>query len=208
MKIKPEELSANGYVLLDQLGHKELVPFVRTYIYKRTKYSIIYYLCNFFLFGLAGYFFMKGGKQPDFHLGDRFTHFSYGLALAFALLPIHEYIHVLAYRSQGATNTSYASNLKKFYFLALADKFVANKKEFRIVALAPFVTITTLLTALLFSVSTNWTLTIVGALLAHTAMCSGDFALLSYFEFHKGKDVVTYDDAENKISYFYGKFKD
>lgn len=204
MKIKPEELNANGYVLLDQLGHQELVPFIKTYINKRTYYSYFFYLINFFLFGLAGYFFMQGAKQPDFDIGIRFTHFSYGLAIAFALLPIHEYIHVLAYRSQGATKTSFDANLKKLYFLALADKFVANKKEFTIVALAPFVVITTLLTSLIFIVNSHWTLTILGALLAHTAMCSGDFGLLSYFEFNKYKQIVTYDDVETKTSYFYG----
>lgn len=31
MKIKPEELTENNYVLLDKLGHKELVSFIRTY---------------------------------------------------------------------------------------------------------------------------------------------------------------------------------
>jgi hypothetical protein len=40
-------------------------------------------------------------------------------------------------------------------------------------------------------------------LFAHTAMCSGDFGLLNYFEFYKDKEIVTYDDVENKISYFY-----
>lgn len=45
----------------------------------------------------------------------------------------------------------------------------------------------------------------MGVLLAHTAMCSGDFGLLSYFEFNKEKNVVSYDDVENKISYFYAK---
>lgn len=204
MKIKPEELSANGYVLLDQLGHKELVPFIKTYINKRTYYSYFFYLINFFLFGLAGYFFMKGAKLPDFNIGSRFTQFSYGLAIAFVLLPIHEYIHVLAYRSQGATKTSYDANLKKFYFMALADKFVANKKEFKIVALAPFEVITTILTSSIFVVNSQWTLSIIGALLAHSAMCSGDFGLMSYFEYNNDKNVVTFDDVENKISYFYG----
>jgi hypothetical protein len=66
------------------------------------------------------------------------------------------------------------------------------------------VTITTTLIILLFAVSSNWTLTIVGILLTHTAMCSGDFGLLSYFEYNKKKQVVTYDDIENKVSYFYG----
>ena len=205
MKIRPEELTEKGYVLLDQLGHKELVPFIRTYMKKRTKYSVFYYISNLVIFGLAGYFFVDGYDLPGFNLGVRFTHFAYGLGIAFLLVPLHEYIHVLAYKSQGAANTSYAANLKKFYFMALADKFVANKKEFEIVALAPFTVITMGLIALLFIVTTPWTLTIIGILLAHTAMCSGDFGLLSYFEFHKENETVTYDDVENKISYFYGQ---
>ena len=89
--------------------------------------------------------------------------------------------------------------------MALADKFVANKREFEVVALAPFIIITTSLLILLFVAYTNWTLTISSVLLAHTAMCSGDIGLLSFFEFHKHKEPVTYDDVENKISYFYGQ---
>lgn len=205
MEIRPDELTENGYVLLDKVGHKELVPFIRTYMKKRTKYSIFYYLINFLIFGLVGFLFVEGYKLPNYSLGSRFTDFSYGLALAFGLLPLHEYIHVLAYKSQGAKNTSYDANLKKFYFMALADKFVANKKEFEIVALAPFILITTTLIIFLFAAPTNWTLTISSVLLAHTAMCSGDFGLLSFFEFHKHKEPVTYDDVENKISYFYEK---
>ena len=204
MKIRPEELIEKGFVQLDKLEHKELIPFIKIYIKKLTKYSIIYNVSNFLIFGLTGFLFMSGFKHPDFDFGNRLLHFSYGLAIAFLLIPLHEYIHVLAYKSQGATNTSYDVNIKKFYFMALADKFVANKKEFEIVALAPFVIITVILTILFFIVNPNWTLTIIGVLLTHTAMCSGDFGLLSYFEFNKDKQVVTYDDIENKISYFYG----
>lgn len=203
MKIKPEELTENGYVLIDQLGHKELVPFIRTYMKKRTKYSVLYYIGNFLILGLVGYLFVQGFNLPSYSFGERFSFFSYGLAIAFCLLPLHEYIHVLAYKSQGATDTSYDANLKKFYFMALADKFVANKKEFEVVALAPFIIITsTLIIGLLFA-NTNWTLIIASVLLAHTGMCSGDFGLLSYFEFNKGKQIVTYDDVKNKTSYFY-----
>jgi hypothetical protein len=207
MKIRPEELTEKGYVQLDELRHKELVPFIKTYMKKHTKYSLIYYISNVIVFGLVGYFFVKGFNLPSYSFGDRFTHFSYGLAIAFALLPLHEYIHVLAYKSQGATNTSYDANLKKFYFMALADKFVANKKEFEVIALAPLIIISTTLTFILFFVNSEW-LTIASVLLAHTSMCSGDFGLLSYFEFNKEKQVVTYDDIENKISYFYGRIGD
>lgn len=205
MNIKPEQLLEKGYVKLDELGHKELVPFIQTYIKKVTKYSVIYYVSNIIVFGLVGYLFVQNYNSPDYSFGERFTHFSYGLAIAIALLPLHEYIHVLAYKSQGAANTSYDANLKKFYFMALANKFVANKKEFEIVALAPFIIITSTLTVILFIVTSTWTLTVASILLAHTAMCSGDFGLLSYFEFNKDRQVVTYDDTENKISYFYGR---
>ncbi|MBK7304334.1 MAG: DUF3267 domain-containing protein [Saprospiraceae bacterium] len=79
------------------------------------------------------------------------------------------------------------------------------KREFEIVALAPFTFITTTLIIFLFVADNNWNLTISSVLLAHTAMCSGDFGLLSFFDFHKDKEPITYDDVENKISYFYGK---
>ncbi len=206
MTLKPDELP-NQYTLLDQLEHNELVPFIRTYLRKRNRYSLLYYFCNLLAFGWAGYFLVSGYGQESYNLGDRFSYFAYGLAIAFALVPVHECIHVLAYRSQGARNTSYDVNLKKFYFMALADKFVADRKEFSVVALAPFVTITAILIILFFVAGTNWQLTVIGVFLAHTAMCSGDFGLLSYFEFHREKEVVTYDDVESRRSFFYARSK-
>jgi hypothetical protein len=205
MNIHPDELARNGYIEIERLHIKELVPFIRRYIRKRTRFSVIYNLSNVICFALAGYFFAVGYNLPDYSLSVRFTHFCYGLALALALLPLHEYIHVLAYKSQGATNTSYAANLKKFYFMALADKFVANRKEFTIVALAPFVCISLLLLALMFILPSAFQIMAAAALLMHTAMCSGDFGLLSFFDFHRHQDIVTYDDVESGVSFFYGK---
>ena len=90
-------------------------------------------------------------------------------------------------------------------FMALADKFVASKREFEIVALAPFLVISTALLLILPFANNNGQITIFAILLAHTAMCSGDFGLLSFFEYHKEKEPVTYDDVANKVSYFYGR---
>jgi len=207
MKLRPEELPQNGYILIDQLGHQELVPFIQTYIRKWTKFSVVYYCCNLLIFGLTGYLLVSDFNSENYSFAKKFTSFSYGLALALLLLPLHEYIHVLAYKMNGAVNTSYDANLRKFYFMALADKFVANKREFQIVALAPFLTISSILIGSIFLVNENWILTIMATLLAHTAMCSGDFGLLSYFDYHRDKDIVTYDEVESNISYFYGRPK-
>lgn len=205
MRLMPGELTAQGYVLLDSLAHMELIPFVRLYLKKRTPTSLFYTLSNVLLAAGTAFWFFYSYAVKVISLGTAFTYFSYGLAVAFMLIPLHEYIHVLAYKSQGAVQTSYNVNWKKFYFMALADGFVANKREFRIVALAPFVVITTSVLVLLCFATIPFTFTLLGVLLTHTAFSSGDFGMLSYFDFHAGKEVVTYDDHKNGISYFYGK---
>jgi hypothetical protein len=179
MQLRPEDLPKHGYVLLDRLGHHDLAPFIRTNLKKRTTYTVLYYLCNLIFFGLTDYLFLQMFHASGYDAGNRFAFFANGIAIAFALVPLHEYIHAPAYKSQGATNTSYKVIRKKLYFMMLADKFVANKKDFEVVALAPFAVITSILFALLFLLPAEYKLTIAGILLAHTAMCSGDFGLLS-----------------------------
>lgn len=205
MNIHPSELEKHGYTLKDRLEHHELAPFVQVWLKKRTLYSILYIAFNvlavLLLSGVIGYHAAKN----TISFGDGFSHFSYGLAIAFLLIPLHEYIHVLVYRSQGAAHTSYDVNWKKFYFMAVADRFVANRREFQVVALAPFAVVSTALFLLFFFVNPLWQLTVLGVFFTHTACCGGDFSLLSYFHFHKDLEVVTYDDAVNKVSYFFVK---
>ena len=207
MTLSPESLPHNGFVLLDQLDHKELIPFVRTYLKKRTPSSVFFNVLNTIIVAIIVFCFLIYHGRDHFSIGRGLMYFCNGIVLAFILIPLHEYIHVLAYKSQGALHTSYDAHLKKFYFLAIADQFVANKKEFRIVALAPFVVISTLLIIGCFFTNPYYTLLQLGTLLTHTACCSGDFGLLSYFDFHHNKEIVTYDDKPNKISYFFWKEK-
>jgi hypothetical protein len=205
MNLSVAQLETHGYVLVDKLDHQELVPFIQTYMKKRTFYSTFYIIANLFLLGMIAGIMGWRSQQPDFHFERGFSFLSYGIAMAFALVPLHEFIHVLAYKSQGAQHTSYDANLRKFIFMAVADQFVANRKEFTIVALAPFVVISIALLVALPFAGVYWQLTILGILFTHTACCSGDFGILSYFRFHKDRDIVTYDDRVNKVSYFYGR---
>ena len=207
MKLFTEELEKHGYILLDKLDHKELIPFVKKYLNAKSVISRIYTGINIVIALVIIFLLWFYNRGDNFEIGKGFSHLSYGFAIAFALIPVHEYIHALAYKSQGAVNTSYDANLRKFYFMAIADKFVANKKEFWLVALAPFVVISSLLIFFIFFVNAYWSLTIMGVLLTHTAFSSGDFGMMCYFDFHKDKEIVTYDDKENGMSFFYGKPK-
>jgi len=161
MKLEYQHLSEEGFVLTDKLEHQDLIPFVRQYLNKRTTFSFLYYGLNIILFAIILVFLISG--RETYSLGLRFSYLSIGLAFALLLTPIHEYIHVLAYKSVGAKNTSYAANFKKFYFMALADKFVANKRDFRIVALAPFTVISLVLAILLFFTTPLWSLAVLSA---------------------------------------------
>jgi hypothetical protein len=94
--------------------------------------------------------------------------------------------------------------------MAIADKFVASRQEFRIVALAPVVLISAALLLLLVFVPPLWSLTILGVLFTHTRLavrvildCS---VILTFtFDFHKDKIIVTCDDKAEGMSYFYEK---
>jgi hypothetical protein len=205
MNIQPEDLRKSGFVLLDELRHDELIPFVRKYLRKRTAVALFYTLFNVGILAFIGVWLFLNLGVNGFNWRDGLRFLSYGVALAFLFVPLHEYIHVLAYKSQGATHTSYDVYWKKFVFLAVADRFVADRKEFSVVALAPFVLISGMLILLFPWVGQSWSFTILGALLTHTAFSSGDFGLLSYFRYHRDKQVVTYDDRTNRISYFFAK---
>jgi hypothetical protein len=149
MQVKPSELEKNGNKLQDELGHREVIEFVRKYIKKRTVSSVLYTVINV-LIAVCILVLYWLDRNSDIRFMEGVVYLSYGFAIAFLLIPIHEYIHVLACKSQGAKNTSYDDNLKKFYFMAIADQFVANRKEFKIVALALFVVVSIISCVLLF----------------------------------------------------------
>jgi len=207
MKLKPEELEENGYVLLDEMNHSEIKPFLKKFITKRGWYLSIYYLSVFISFSFLLFFCFNLHHTGSYPVKKILLLFSLGVLFTFALVPFHELIHGLGYKLAGAKNTSYDANLRKFYFLAIADKFVTSTQEFKIIALAPFLIISLTLIMVSFLTGEPWKVTLFTMLLIHTIACSGDFALLSYFEFNKKKEVVTYDDKENKVSFFYEKTK-
>ncbi|MEJ0081713.1 MAG: DUF3267 domain-containing protein [Puia sp.] len=205
MKLTPEELEENGYVLLDEMNHSEIVPFVKKFLRKRTWFSSFYYLSVIVSFSVLLFFCIKIYHSGIYTFDKILIQIVFGFLLTLALVPFHELIHALAYKLEGAKRTSFDANFKRFYFLAIADQFVASKREFKIVALAPFLVISMALLIVSFFSGEGWKVTMATTLTIHSLACSGDFALLSYFEFNRKKEVVSYDDKENKVSFFFGR---
>ena len=205
MTIQPDQLEQEGFHLLDKMDHDELIPFVQKAMKYKNRYSSTYNALVWLVLmvGMGGLLWYVYQKEIKWFHG--MTAFFGGAFIPFLTIPIHEWIHMLAYKSVGAPKTEVYSNLKKFYFAAVADQFVVNRQEFTKIALAPFLILSLAFLIPLFIVSPLFQLGCLGALFAHVLTCSGDFALLSYFTHHKDKEVVTYDDVAAKLTYFYAR---
>jgi len=194
------------FQLIDKFHIDELKEFVIENMKTKTKYTW-FYNAIFMLLTFAGFAFITYSMGDDgVEAGTVLAYFGGGIAVAFTLIIIfHEWIHGMTYKMVGAKKIVYGGDLKKFVFYAAAPMFVLRKKDFFKVAMAPFLTIT-ILTIILFCLgSITIKFFAVGLLIAHTMACGGDFALMSFFEKHKEKEILTYDDMENKTIYFYEK---
>lgn len=192
-----------------ELPHAELVPFVQAQMKKRTPVVWLYIALNLgllmFLISLGSWQLRHGVASWD----TIFSNFAAGLALGIGLLFPHEALHAIAYKLVGARLVSFGGQWRRFVFYALANRFVANRQEFLLVAFMPFVVLSAGLglTALTTSaLSTSWIC--LGGLLLHTALCSGDFALASYMvSFPNTTETVTYDDTAAQTTHFLTKAK-
>lgn len=204
MQLTPDQLAEAGYEPSLELSHKELAPFVQAQLRKRTFLTGLYLSLNLgllaFMVGLASWQTQKG--LISWH--TIFTHFSYGLALGIGLLFPHEALHAIAYKLVGARQVSFGGQWRQFIFYALANRFVANQREFLLVAFTPFSVLSAGLAIafLIATLPTSWSY--LGALFVHTALCSGDFALAGYMRsFPHKADVLTYDDTAAQTTYFF-----
>jgi Putative zincin peptidase len=206
MKILAEELtSKNGYKLIETLEHSKLQAFVRANLKMNNWIIIAYVIFHIAIILAIGVKIYNDAKLNNFKwFDDVFTGIGTGFFITFFIaFFIHESIHLLAYKILGAKSSTI--KYSKMTFLALADQFVLKRKEFYFLAILPFAVITPILIGLLFIAKGFWFYSIYGILFLHTAGCSGDFALINFFYETRSKEILTFDDLKNKVSYFYQK---
>ena len=198
-------LEKQGFQCDASLDHQELIPFVKTYIFKKNPVSLSYFILNILfllLLLITSFIFVFHGTLT---FPDSFLRILLGFAITFLLIPLHEGLHGIAYWICGAKNVSFKANWKKLYFMAIADKFITSRKSFYVIGLTPFVMISLSLLFLVIFSTPAMKVTWLSVLVMHSSMCAGDFGLLSYFAENKSREVISFDDVQNGMSYFYSR---
>lgn len=199
--LQPENLDANGYELHARLEHEELMVFVKQYLFKRNAVMLFYWGFNLVLLAAVVY----GMAVSDLPVKKILNKFFLGFALFFPIIPLHEWIHGIGYKLAGARSVQYKAVWKQLVFYAMADRFVTHARPFFLLAIAPFAIINTACIIAAFTLPPQWNWLAIGLLVIHTMGCAGDFSLMSYFREYRHRDPVTYDEVDNKISWFYLK---
>ena len=191
-------LEAAGYREAARMGYNDLVTFLQPYLRSRSRVMLLFWVLNLLLLAAV---VLRAWRLPAG--SDWFGAIGLGFATSFLLIPLHEWIHALAFRSLGATRIFYGANWKKLYFYAGADFFVLNHAGFARVALAPCLLIGSLLLLSAYFLSPLWQVSFLATVLLHTGMSAGDFALLAWFDDHRHQKPLTFDDHAAGVSYFY-----
>jgi hypothetical protein len=156
-------------------------------------------------FGLLGYSLVKTFR------GDSLMLVSIAVSLVFSfsvLIVLHELIHGVAFKIVGAPKVSYGGYIRKMLFYAEADRFVANRKQFTMVALAPLIVVKLLtITGCIIFWGGPFLWFFLSTMCLHSLFCAGDIALLSFF-YQTSDKYFTFDDKPSKRSYYFRRKTD
>jgi len=192
------------FKLLDKITYDQIADFAGDYL-RKSNLSIRTYLMIIILAFLGLIVsYIHGNIVHNYSLIGVLKQYLYGLLISFTIvIPVHEIIHGLAYFILGARKIRFGAKLKQFAFYSVAEDFVTNRTAFYILALSPFIILSVANLYGFFYVRGIAGYTYLSILFFHSTMCAGDFALMSYYEIHKNKELYTFDDVKNRISYFY-----
>jgi hypothetical protein len=206
MSLKIEHLDEQGYQLQAVLQHEELVPFIQDIFKKPNVITRLFILLNIALLAwLLGWMVYEMVAQ-DRSFGWVLIQLGLGILLILPVIPLHEWLHGMAYKLLGAQKVNYTANFKKFYFTAQAHHFIVGENGFYWLAFTPFVMINSMIIALMFVLPVSYLLLLISFLFMHTTACGGDFALAAYFYSRRNTGLITFDDVPAKKTYFYTPF--
>jgi ABC-type branched-subunit amino acid transport system permease subunit len=203
MSISVEDLDdKNRYRQILTISYHDLIPFILDHLKRKSVLMVFFWFACILFFGLALRIRISiAGYFPFGHI--LFHSFLGAVIFPLICIPVHELLHIIPYFLSGARKIRVGMDLKQYLFYVTAHRYVASPVQFMIVAVIPFLLISVILTLLIFTLPGLWKWSISLFLLVHATMCAGDFALMNYYWLNKKKKIYTWDDAEQKMAYFY-----
>lgn len=184
------------------IPYDEIVSFVFDYLKRRTNLTVFFWSTCMIFFGIS--IIIRIDITRYFEFRKIITHTLLGLIVyPILIIPVHEGLHILPYFISGARKIKVGMDLSQFMFYVTAHRYVATPRQFKIVALIPFIAISLIALVLMLYLPGLWKWSISLFLFAHTTMCAGDFAMLNFYWLNKKKKIYTWDDADLKEAYFY-----
>lgn len=197
----PETLwDRSRYDLIWTLSHKDVAETLRPFMLARSWIGVAHVAVNLGAFAVLAIAWRRS-QLPGF---DTFSNAGLGFLMGFfLLLPLHEWLHARAYRGVGATDVRVVYQWRSLTAYCVADRFVARRRELAAVCVAPFAVLNPILAVVALQASGAWSVLVAGALVLHTAACSGDFALLNWLWLRGSPSTFSYDDRAEGASYFF-----
>ncbi len=185
-----------------KIPYDELLSFVFDQIKIRSAVMMFFWSVCVFIIAIA--LTVRINIAPYYPLKTIIFHTLLGLLIFPVLyIPVHELLHIIPFFVSGAKRIRAGMDLKQFMFYVTAHRHVTPPVQFKFVAIMPFIITGIVFFGLILIVPGVWKWSLSLFLLVHTTMCVGDFAMLNYYFIHRNKKIYTWDDFDEKISYFY-----
>lgn len=203
MALSVEDIYDNTkYRQILAIPYNELIPFILDYVRRKSGLMIFFWtICLLFIVIAIR---MRINISGYFSINNILLHSSLGaIIFPIACVPLHEFLHIIPYFISGARKIRIGMDIKQYLFYVTAHRYVTSSLQFRIVAIMPFIIISLAIFLLILLLPGLWKWSLLLFLFVHTTMCAGDFALLNFYFLNRHKKIYTWDDADQKIAYFY-----
>jgi hypothetical protein len=203
MALKVEDIEdLSKYRQILSISYNNLIDFILDYLRRKSGLMVFLLSACILFFGIA--LTIRIDISGYYPLKNILLHSMLGLVIfPILIIPLHELLHIIPFFLTGAKDIRVGMNLKQYIFYVTAHRHVATSGQFKVVALIPFILVTLVLLFLIIFLPGLWKWSLSVLLFVHTTMCAGDFALLNFYWLNRRKKIYTWDDADDKMAYFY-----
>jgi hypothetical protein len=198
-----EELEDESkYRLILKLQYENLTETVFEYLKKMSGLMILFWSFCIIFAGIAIH--IRLGVAGYFPFKMIFVNTIIGLIVLPVLsVPLHELMHVFPFLISGARKLRFGADLRQFLIYVTVHRHVMSSTQYYFVGLIPFVLMSSVILVLIFISPGLWKWSLSLLLVIHATMCAGDFALLNFCYLNRKNKIYTWDDADEKVAYFY-----